>query len=161
MLNQSRRIALMAVALLAVLGWRWYSNQHTHNTTTAATSPAATPVRRLGTLAFTPCTLALTIGVQTVEAQCSSLSVPENRAEPNGRKISLAIAWMPAKGEAEPDPIFMLAGGPGQSALKSFPGIAPAFDEARKHRAVILVDQRGTGGSNALLCHASATDKRV
>ena len=76
----------------------------------------------------------------------------EPRARRQGRKIELAIAWVPAKGEATPDPVFMLAGGPGQSALESFPSIAAAFAEVRKKRHVILVDQRGTGGSNKLVC---------
>ncbi len=156
MLNRSRRIALMAFALLAVFGWRWYSDRPGHAASAPATAaPAA--VRRLGQLAFSPCTLAPGYGAQTVEAQCSTLAVPEDRARPAGRKLALAIAWLPARGEAEPDPIFMLAGGPGQSALESFPGIAPAFDEARKKRDLILVDQRGTGGSNKLPCHAPAT----
>jgi pimeloyl-ACP methyl ester carboxylesterase len=155
MLNRSRRIALAMVALLAVLGWRWYSDKHPAAPDSAATAKAA--VRKFGTLAFTPCTLAPELGVQTVEAQCSSLEVLENRAAPGGRKIRLAIAWVPAKGEAAPDPVFMLAGGPGQSALESFPNIASAFDEARKHRDVILVDQRGTGGSNQLRCQEPPT----
>ena len=128
--SRFRRIALMAVVALAVLGWRWYSDRPGHES--AATPAAPAVLRRLGQLAFTPCTLAPESGVQTVEAQCSSLVVPENRALPAGRKIALAIAWLPAKGDAEPDPVFMLAGGPGQSALQSFPSIAPAFDEARK-----------------------------
>ncbi|RZA23693.1 MAG: alpha/beta hydrolase, partial [Lysobacteraceae bacterium] len=51
-----------------------------------------------------------------------------------------------------PDPVFMLAGGPGQSATESYPQAANAFDEVRKKRHLILVDQRGTGGSNALSC---------
>jgi len=108
--------------------------------------------RSLGSLDFKPCTLASEFGTQSVEAQCTTFLVPENHAAPNGRKISLAIAWLPAKGEAEPDPMFMLAGGPGQSALESFPGIAPAFADVRKKRHILLVDQRGTGGSNKLLC---------
>lgn len=112
--------------------------------------PAA--ARSLSTLDFKPCTLASEFGTQSVEAQCTTMQVPENHAAPNGRKISLAIAWVPAKGEAEPDPVVMLAGGPGQSALESFPSIAPAFADVRKKRHILLVDQRGTGGSNRLVC---------
>ena len=48
--------------------------------------------------------------------------------------------------------MFFIAGGPGQSALETFPQIAPAFAELRKKRDVILVDQRGTGESNPLVC---------
>ena len=118
----------------------------------AAHPGPAQAARTLGSLKFEPCTLASQAGVQTVEAQCTHLQVPENHAAPQGRKITLAIAWLPAKGDAEPDPVFMLAGGPGQSARESFPDIAAAFDEVRKKRDIVLVDQRGTGGSNKLLC---------
>ena len=152
---------ILPVLALAVFGWIKFHPQRlpapaaqpASATAAADSTPAIT--RRLGRLAFTPCTLASGFGTQTVEAQCGSLQVQENRAAPNGRKISLAIAWLPAKGEAKPDPLFMLAGGPGQSALESFPGIAPAFAELRKKRDIILVDQRGTGGSNKLICKDS------
>ena len=46
----------------------------------------------------------------------------------------------------------MLAGGPGQSALDSYPQVAAAFAETAKKRHIILVDQRGTGGSKPLTC---------
>jgi pimeloyl-ACP methyl ester carboxylesterase len=108
--------------------------------------------RRLGSLDFAPCTLPGSGSASAVEAQCSTLSVPENRAEPEGRRIALAIAWVPATTEAEPDPVFMLAGGPGQGARASFPSVAAGFRDVMRTRNVILVDQRGTGGSNPLAC---------
>ena len=108
--------------------------------------------RRLGTLDFTPCSLPASGQPRAVEAQCTRFEVPENRAEPNGRKIALAIAWVPASREAEPDPIFMLAGGPGQGAKASYPAVDAAFNEVNRSRDVILVDQRGTGDSNPLAC---------
>lgn len=110
--------------------------------------------RRFGELVFQPCSLSSPMARKGIEAQCTTLQVAENPAQPNGRKIGLKIAWLPAENEAdaEPDPIFMLAGGPGQSAVQSYPGLDPAFEEARKRRHVILVDQRGTGGSNLLSC---------
>jgi pimeloyl-ACP methyl ester carboxylesterase len=108
--------------------------------------------RSLGQLHFQPCTLASDFGAQSLDAQCTTLSVPENRAAPNGRKISLAIAWLPATSEAAPDPVFLIAGGPGQSALESFPALVGALSDVRKNRDLILVDQRGTGSSNKLLC---------
>jgi len=115
-----------------------------------ASNPAE--ARPLGSLAFEPCTLAGSGAAGPVEAQCTTLSVPENRAEPDGRNIELAIAWVPTEGEAEPDPIFMLAGGPGQGARDSFPSVAPGFRDVMRTRNVILVDQRGTGASNPLAC---------
>ncbi|HEY5972106.1 MAG TPA: alpha/beta fold hydrolase, partial [Pseudoxanthomonas sp.] len=131
-----RRI-LIPVALLAI-----------------ACAPEA-QARKLGSLEFKPCSLSAPFSGDAIAAQCATLSVPENPAAPDGRKIGLKIAWIPADREdaAEPDPVFMLAGGPGQSALESYPQTANAFAETRKKRHIILVDQRGTGGSNALTCN--------
>ncbi|RXR06068.1 alpha/beta hydrolase [Pseudoxanthomonas composti] len=119
----------------------------------AAGAPAA-QARTLGSLDFKPCSLSSPLGGTPVEAQCATLQVPENPAAPNGRKIGLRIGWVPAERDdaAEPDPVFMIAGGPGQSALDSYGQVAPAFAEINKKRHVLLVDQRGTGGSNKLAC---------
>ncbi|SDR13402.1 alpha/beta hydrolase [Pseudoxanthomonas sp. CF125] len=110
--------------------------------------------RKLGSLEFKTCSLSTPFSDEALPAQCATLQVPENPASPAGRKIGLKIAWIPADKDdaAEPDPVFMLAGGPGQSALESYPQTANAFAETRKKRHIILVDQRGTGGSNALSC---------
>ncbi|PZP63745.1 MAG: alpha/beta hydrolase [Pseudoxanthomonas spadix] len=119
----------------------------------AASVPAA-QARTLGTLEFKPCTLSAPLMPTSVEAQCATLQVPENRAAPGGRRIALRIGWVPAQNDtsAEPDPVFMLAGGPGQSALDTYPQVQPAFAKINAKRHVILVDQRGTGGSNPLQC---------
>jgi len=115
-----------------------------------ADSPAA---RRVGTLALEPCTLAEPNSPTTVPAFCGRLPVAENRAAPSGRRIELAVALVPSRAKRPlPDPVFMLAGGPGQSALESFPGAAAAFRDVLRDRDVVLVDQRGTGGSNRLGC---------
>jgi len=106
---------------------------------------------RFGQLTFRPCSLSVA-RVDAVEAQCATLAVPENHDAPSGRKIDLAIALVPAKGQAEPDPIVMIAGGPGQSALESYPLVQAAFADARRTRNVLLVDARGTGGSHPLKC---------
>lgn len=111
--------------------------------------------RKLGSLAFQPCSLKVKGSAISVEAHCGKLSVPENRAEPDGRKISLALAFIPASGDAEPDPIFMIAGGPGQSALESYPSLHGAFADVRRTRHVLLLDARGTGGSHPLVCRDS------
>jgi pimeloyl-ACP methyl ester carboxylesterase len=138
----SLRRAVLAAATLALLGAAASAN--------AAQAPAA---RSLGSLAFTPCTLVAPGMPGTVEAQCTTLDVPEDRSAPDGRKVSLAIAWVPSTSpQASPDPVFMLAGGPGQSARESYPGVAGAFDRVLRSRHVILVDQRGTGDSNRLAC---------
>jgi pimeloyl-ACP methyl ester carboxylesterase len=108
--------------------------------------------RPFGSLEFSPCTLAPEFATSSVEAQCSTLSVPEDHDAPDGRKIELAIAWVPTDNEDAPDPVFMLAGGPGQSAREGYPSVASAFRDILRKRHVVLVDQRGTGESAPLLC---------
>lgn len=106
-----------------------------------------------GRLAFEPCTLTAPGQASTVSARCARLEVPEDRSRPTGRRIELAIAWVPSTARSPaPDPVFMLAGGPGQSALEAYPLASAAFREVQRHRHVILVDQRGTGGSHPLEC---------
>jgi pimeloyl-ACP methyl ester carboxylesterase len=118
--------------------------------------------RTLGSLQFEPCTLSAPGLPVTVAAQCSSLEVPEDRAGPQSRRIRLALAWIPTDArQPQPDPVFMLAGGPGQSARQAFPSVAAAFGEILRHRSVILVDQRGTGGSNPLKCPDSQDGNAV
>jgi len=51
-------------------------------------------------------------------AECVNIKVPENPAEPNGRAIELFVARVPAISLNEkPDPLFLIAGGPGTSAV--------------------------------------------
>lgn len=87
------------------------------------------------------------------DGYCGSLEVAENPSEPNGRKISLNTVVLPAfTADAEPDPVFFLAGGPGQGAASMARRIDNLFQEIRRQRDVVLVDQRGTGKSNLFQC---------
>ncbi|KAF1013031.1 MAG: Carboxylesterase A [Stenotrophomonas maltophilia] len=110
--------------------------------------------RRQGQIDFQPCTLTSTQASANVEALCGTLQVPENRQAPEGRRISLRIAWLEAgdSGNAAPDPVFFLAGGPGQAATEVAFVVCSALRQVRKQRDIFLVDQRGTGGSNPLTC---------
>ena len=86
-------------------------------------------------------------------ARCATVEVPENRDRP-GRTIGLFVAVLPATTlSPEPDPLLILAGGPGQSASSLAP-FASRLTEVRRTRDVILVDQRGTGRSAPLQCEA-------
>jgi pimeloyl-ACP methyl ester carboxylesterase len=127
-------------------------------TLVAMTAAADAPVgRRMGSLQFTPCTLSAPGSPTTVSAFCGRLAVPEDASQPRGRAIELAVAVVPGRAKrARPDPVFMLAGGPGQSALETFPAVAPAFGGLLRDRDVVLVDQRGTGASHPLKCPAAA-----
>ena len=87
-------------------------------------------------------------------AQCGVLDVPENRALPEGRRIRIAVATLPANTlNPKPDPLFILAGGPGQAASQL--GVfAAQLAGVRKDRDIVLVDPRGTGRSAPLECAA-------
>lgn len=119
-----------------------------------ADGAAESPSRRYGAIDFQPCTLATEGASANVEAQCATLRVPEDRAHPDGRSIDLRIAWLEAgnSGSGQPDPVFFLAGGPGQAASEVAVIVDLALAQVRKQRDIFLVDQRGTGGSNPLSC---------
>lgn len=142
---RSMRLMRLLWASAAALAMAW------SNATPAATDTRASIP--YGALAFTPCTLAAPGQAQTVAARCATLRVPENRAEPRGRQLDLAVAWIPgAAKRPKPDPVLFIAGGPGQSALEAFPLVAAAFADLQRQRDVLLVDQRGTGRSAPLAC---------
>jgi pimeloyl-ACP methyl ester carboxylesterase len=85
--------------------------------------------------------------------RCATLEVPEDPAAPEGRRITLRLVVLPALGsEPAPDPIFVLTGGPGQAATESAAAFAEDLAASRARRDLVLVDQRGTGGSNPLRC---------
>ncbi|WDI94003.1 alpha/beta hydrolase [Xanthomonas campestris] len=107
-----------------------------------------------GRLQFSPCTLSSGSAAGNIEAQCAQLQVPENPAAPNGRKLALKIAWLESDAGAShaPDPVFFIAGGPGQSATQVAAIVDMGLREVRKQRDIFLVDQRGTGGSHPLEC---------
>ncbi|MCD9085433.1 alpha/beta hydrolase [Stenotrophomonas sp. SY1] len=156
---------LLAVAVIAgIVGYRLTRPAADAAPTTVAAASAAETVaakpQLLGSLKFQPCSLSSASSRTSLEAHCTTFEVPEDRANPQGRKIALNIAWLaPEKeGDVQADPLFFLAGGPGQSAVDSFQQMGPAFAEVRKHRNVILVDQRGTGKSNLLACTAGQGD---
>jgi pimeloyl-ACP methyl ester carboxylesterase len=89
----------------------------------------------------------------SLKAQCGTLTVPEDRANASGRKIDLRVAVVAAVSRSpEPDPMVFITGGPGQAATESFVLLAGSFEQIRQKRAIVLVDQRGTGQSGALRC---------
>jgi pimeloyl-ACP methyl ester carboxylesterase len=89
-----------------------------------------------------PCTIAGT------SAQCGLMTVYENRDTQSGRKIKLNLAIIPATGSKRADnAIFVLAGGPGEAATQ-VTGNIQFLHPIVGDRDIVLVDQRGTGGSN-------------
>ena len=116
----------------------------------ASAAPTTGAAQRLS---FAPCRLGTPNQVQSVGAECAWLTRPENPADTKGRSIRLRVARIAAiSARKQTDPLFVLAGGPGMAASTMYVSAANAFARIRQQRDIILVDQRGTGSSNALNC---------
>jgi pimeloyl-ACP methyl ester carboxylesterase len=111
-----------------------------------------------GTLPLEPCQLSDSGSAQKVAARCGRFEVPEDRSKPDGKKLSLHVAVVPAKSTPRPDPVVFLAGGPGQAASESALMAVLSLNRARD-RDILLVDQRGTGRSNPLRCPTVRVDE--
>jgi pimeloyl-ACP methyl ester carboxylesterase len=94
--------------------------------------------------------------------ECGWLNVAENPDEPEGRRIDIHVARIPARGRVvEADPLVFFAGGPGQAATESWPIVAQALRKVNETRDILLVDQRGTGQSNPLKCPEIELDEAL
>ena len=106
-----------------------------------------------------PCRLEHPARMLALPAECGTFSVPENPAQPDGRKIELFVARVPAISlNKAPDPLFLIAGGPGTSAVDLYTSSPAPFDRVRRDRDIILLDQRGTGRSHRLDCEYGDQD---
>jgi len=98
-----------------------------------------------GQLILEPCSYATENG--SYDADCGTLVVPENRADPQSRLIALPVTRIRAKSDNPAEPIFRLEGGPGGTNMK--------FDRASRFadkHDVVLVGYRGVEGSSVLDC---------
>jgi pimeloyl-ACP methyl ester carboxylesterase len=74
-------------------------------------------------------------------------------ARPDGPKIDIHYVVAPAMARRKlPDPVFVLAGGPGQSATQIAPTMLALLNRLNNRRDIVFVDQRGTGRSAPLEC---------
>jgi pimeloyl-ACP methyl ester carboxylesterase len=176
-MSATLRRTLLFVAMVAVFGAQYLDRHHMlgHSTPVAAvpaadgtggavaTTPAAddatasanVPSVRIGTLLLHRCEIGRRGigGAGTSRAWCTRFDVPEDWNAPAGRHIGLRVAIVRSSAvRSEPDPVVFLDGGPGGAATEDYPIIAPALAPLRKRRDILLIDQRGTGGSNALGC---------
>lgn len=87
-----------------------------------------------------------------ITANCTTLTVPENRNDPHSRLISLPVMHIPATGPNPAEPIFHLNGGPGMSNMSFRPPAA-----LLENHDVVLVGYRGVDGSVVLDCPEVAT----
>ncbi|MBB5020034.1 pimeloyl-ACP methyl ester carboxylesterase [Chitinivorax tropicus] len=101
-------------------------------------------------LQFEPCRIDDIPGA----VQCAKLDVP--LAVGDHRQVSVQIVRLPAlTRQPAPDPVLLLAGGPGQAA-SALGRLAQALGAVRRERDLLLVDQRGTGRSQPLDCKLPA-----
>ena len=109
--------------------------------------PSATAVA--GAQDLKPCRVP---GIKT-EVQCGVLSRALDPAQAAGVRIDVHYVVVPALARRKKsDPVFFLAGGPGQSAIKVAPMLLQQFARLNNRRDLVFVDQRGTGRSAPLLC---------
>ena len=103
---------------------------------------------------FRDCRLRTPDTLLEMQAECSELSVPLDHSGDATQTLSLRVARVSASRPREQveDPLYFLAGGPGQAATETWPLLATSMRGIARHRDVILIDQRGTGGSNRLDC---------
>jgi pimeloyl-ACP methyl ester carboxylesterase len=95
------------------------------------------------------------------DALCGKVTVFEDRHTGIGRQIDLWVVVLPSLASTpNQDPLFFLAGGPGQSAAQLASQIRIVFRQIQQTRDIVLVDQRGTGKSNPLNCRSSANSLR-
>ncbi|MBZ0173480.1 MAG: alpha/beta hydrolase, partial [Phycisphaerales bacterium] len=90
------------------------------------------------------------------EVRTGKFRVFEDREARAGRVLELDVVVLPATGRREPDPVFVLLGGPGLAAATHWNGWVGHW--MRDRRDIVLVSQRGTGGSNRLGCSTPAGD---
>ena len=86
--------------------------------------------------------------------RCATIEVPENRAATGSRTIPLRVVLLPSRAPAGAarQALFYLVGGPGLAASTLADLVATAHATTRATHDIVLIDQRGTGGSNALRC---------
>jgi pimeloyl-ACP methyl ester carboxylesterase len=111
--------------------------------TSSTTSVPPRPALRAASYAKAPCPNPIYTGVPQLDlgpnVECGYLTVPQNRADPNSRKIELAVVTRKTTSpDPKPDPVLYLAGGPGGTPL------VHTFDNWQLDRDLILLGQRGT-----------------
>jgi pimeloyl-ACP methyl ester carboxylesterase len=99
-----------------------------------------------------------------VEGRCARLRVASDPRKPHGATISLRIAVLPAAKRPAAGALFYLEGGPGGAATSSAIRVNALFAQVGRNRDLVMVDQRGTGGSSRLACpdrYVRGTDTRA
>jgi len=85
--------------------------------------------------------------------RCVAIPVPLDYAKPDTKGLKIHVTVAPAFREgARSDPLFVLAGGPGQAGSEVILLLSSALKRVRATRDIVFIDQRGTGLSGKLDC---------
>jgi pimeloyl-ACP methyl ester carboxylesterase len=85
--------------------------------------------------------------------RCVAIPVPLDYAKPDTQRLNIHVTVAPAYREgAKADPLFVLAGGPGQAGSEVIVLLPAALKRVRATRDIVFIDQRGTGLSGKLDC---------
>jgi pimeloyl-ACP methyl ester carboxylesterase len=100
------------------------------------------------------CFVAPPEGAPPLEMDCGHVVVPENPDRPDGAQVKLGFLRLPSRAADAAAPMFMLAGGPGDTLIKPetlllFADVflGPLLDE----RDVVILDQRGAPNAEPVL----------
>jgi pimeloyl-ACP methyl ester carboxylesterase len=137
-LRPARIVALALIALVA-LGLGYVRLKPDDRTVSVPAGAHA------GELTLEPCHYATEKGAY--RADCGTLVVPENRADPHSRLIALPVTRIRARSRHPREPVFRLQGGPGVTNMQ----FSKASRIAGDHD-VVLVGYRGVDGSSKLEC---------
>jgi pimeloyl-ACP methyl ester carboxylesterase len=138
MFTLSRVVALALIALL--VGGLVYLRFAPNSSVVSVPEGA-----KAGDLILQPCDYATENG--SYAADCGTLVVPENRADPQPELIALPVTHIRARSDHPREPIFILQGGPGATNMP-FDKVSRYADE----HDVVLVGYRGVDGSVRLDC---------
>ena len=147
-------VSLSGLSYLSYVLFRQPPPTQTPITTLPTQAPAhqATPSANFRS---TPCQFQPGVGIvdgQTVK--CGYVTVPENRSNPNGAKVQLAVAiFKSPKIQNDPYPVVRLEGGPGGPSLDDWAHHVTSANYSRFvfNHDLIMFDQRGTGYSTPSL----------
>jgi pimeloyl-ACP methyl ester carboxylesterase len=133
------RIAGLAVTIVLLTGLTYLR---------VASSPdtvSVPPGAHAGQLTMHPCTYPTENG--NYRADCGTLVVAENRANPRSRLIALPVTRILARSSHPLAPIFYLNGGPGITNMTF-----PQANRLAAQHDVVMVGYRGVDGSSVLNC---------
>ena len=119
----------------------------------ACTSAEAQEEGAAPSLLLEDCRIRAGEGFPGIKARCGVFERPEDPSNANSPLLRLRVAVVPALSlEPEADPFVPIAGGPGQSTIEFYAAYAGAFEDVRRNRDIVLLDQRGTGESAPMHC---------